>query len=66
VEKFRGLFGPDAIIAWHFKSFRRNSNGCGAGWPTRGAPRVLRFTRTRDLDAWLDSLEPADRDHPVT
>ena len=65
VETLRGLFGPDAIIAWHFKSFRRKRDRVLSWMADPDAPRVLRFTRAGDLDAWFDTLEPADRDHPV-
>ena len=65
VETVRGLFGPDAIIAWHFKSFRRKRERVRAWMADPSGPRVLRFTRARHLDAWMAALERAHRDHPV-
>jgi hypothetical protein len=65
-ETWRGLFGPDAIIVWHFKSFRRKRERLRSWMIDADAPRVLRFTKARELDAWIDSLGLADRDHPVT
>jgi len=53
VETLRGLLGPDAIIAWHFKSFRRKRQRARAWMADPAGPRVLRFTRARDLDAWI-------------
>lgn len=65
VETVRGLFGPDAIIVWHFKSFRSKRERVRAWMADPAGPRVLRFTRARDLDAWIAALDRADRDHPV-
>lgn len=64
-ESWREILSRDSIIAWHFRSFRTKRERI-AEWTARQAadptaPRVLRFTRPRDLDAWIDSLAGVER-----
>lgn len=46
----------DSIIRWHFRSFASKRERILAWEADPAMPRVLRFTRPRDLDAWLDGL----------
>jgi adenylate kinase family enzyme len=46
----------DSIIRWHFRSFRSKRARILAWEADPAMPPVVRFTRPRDLDAWLDAL----------
>ncbi len=46
----------DSIIRWHFRSFASKRARILAWEADPAMPPVLRFTRPRDLDAWLDRL----------
>lgn len=60
VETWRQLFGDDSIIRWHFRSFDRKRERI-RGWAADpDKPRVLRFTRAKDLEAWIRRLRPVD------
>jgi hypothetical protein len=60
-ETWRQTFGPESIIAWHFRSFRSKRERIMA-WSRRpDGPRVLRFTSARALERWLTRLEAEDR-----
>jgi adenylate kinase family enzyme len=55
-ETLRQTFSRESIIAWHFRSFRSKRARIEA-WEADGSgPRVLRFTRPRDLDRWIAGL----------
>ena len=64
-ETWREMLSTDSIIAWHFRSFRRKhgriADLCAGAAADPSAPRVLRFTRAGELDAWLDSLTGAEQ-----
>ena len=46
----------DSIIRWHFRSFRSKRERILAWEADPAMPPVVRFTRPRDLDAWIDRL----------
>lgn len=46
----------DSIIRWHFRSFRSKRERIRAWEADPAMPPVVRFTRSRDLDAWIDRL----------
>lgn len=54
-ETFRGMVGRDSLIGWHFRSFGRK-RGRMRAWAAADGPAVLLFTRSRDLDVWIDTL----------
>ncbi|MBG6191504.1 hypothetical protein IWX64_002466 [Arthrobacter sp. CAN_A212] len=53
----RRAIARDSILVWHFKSFPRKRARIQR-LIDDGVP-VLRFTRPRDLDRWLRSVEAA-------
>ena len=55
-ESARNAISRDSILAWHFKSFPRKRARIRRLIEDDGVP-VLRFTRPRDLDRWLRSIE---------
>ena len=57
-ETWRSVVGDDSIIRWHFRSFRNKHVRLVAWEADPGGPRVLRFTRARDLDRWIAALQP--------
>ncbi len=61
-ETWAQTFGDDSIVRWHFRSFRRKHERLVAWEADPEGPRVLRFTRARDLDCWIASLEPVISD----
>lgn len=57
-ESLREIVSSDSIIAWHFRSFR-NKRTRIAQWQAlagNGGPRVLRFTRSHNVERWIESL----------
>jgi hypothetical protein len=55
-ESFRAMLGRDSIIGWHFRSFGRKRRRM-RGWAAAAeGPAVLLFARSRDLEAWIDTL----------
>jgi adenylate kinase family enzyme len=57
-ESFRTLFSMDCILLWHFRSFERKRTRIAQLEADDSVPRVLRFTRPRDLERWLGELPP--------
>lgn len=57
-ETWRQLLGDDSILRWHFRSFTSKHDRLVAWEADPEGPRVLRFTRARDLDRWIASLTP--------
>jgi adenylate kinase family enzyme len=55
-ESLRGLFSRDAIILWHFKSFKRKRRRIRQWSDDPTAPPVLRFTSSRQTEQWLAGL----------
>ena len=55
-ESLRSVLGEDSIVRWHFRSFRSKHDRIVAWEADPQMPRVLRFTRARDLDRWIDTL----------
>ena len=55
-ESFRGMFSRDSIIRWHFQSFGRKRRRMRAWAAAAEGPVVLLFTRSRDLELWIDTL----------
>ena len=55
-ETLRQTFSADSIIAWHFKSFPNKRRQIAAWIAHPPGPVVLRFTRPRQLERWLDTL----------
>lgn len=57
-ETWAQVLGDDSIIRWHFRSFRRKHERLVSWEAEPEGPRVVRFTRARDLDDWIAALEP--------
>ena len=55
-ESFRGMLGRDSIFRWHFRSFGRKRGRMRAWAAAAEGPAVLLFTRSRDLEVWIDTL----------
>jgi adenylate kinase family enzyme len=55
-ESFRAMLGRDSLIGWHFRSFGRKRGRMRAWASAAEGPAVLLFTRSRDLEAWIDTL----------
>jgi adenylate kinase family enzyme len=55
-ESFRHLFSRNSIVGWHFKSFRRKRGRMRAWEADPNAPAVVRFTRPRQVERWLETL----------
>jgi len=55
-ESFRGMLSRDSIIRWHFRSFGRKRGRMRAWAAGAEGPAVLLFTRSRDLEVWIDTL----------
>jgi adenylate kinase family enzyme len=56
IETFRGMFTRESILVWHFKSFKSKHTRIAQWSANPDGPKVLRFTRPRDVDAWLETL----------
>lgn len=56
-ESFRELVSRDSIICWHFRSFARKRARMRAWAATAEGPPLLLFTRPRDLEAWIRTLD---------
>ena len=59
-ETWRQMLGRDSIIGWHFKSYRRKKERIQLWASQTEGPRVIRLTRSRDLDAWIRSLRTVE------
>ena len=55
-ESFRAMLGRDSIIRWHFRSFGRKRGRMRAWAVAAEGPAVVLFTRSRDLEVWIDTL----------
>jgi adenylate kinase family enzyme len=55
-ESFRAMFSWGSIIGWHFRSFSRKRGRMRAWAAAAEGPAVLLFTRSRNLDVWIDTL----------
>lgn len=55
-ESFRRMLSRDSMIAWHFQSFGRKRERMRAWAAAVEGPAVLLFTRSRDLDVWINTL----------
>lgn len=55
-ESFRAMLGRDSLIGWHFRSFGRKRGRMRAWAAAAEGPSVLLFTRSSDLDVWIDTL----------
>ena len=60
-ETWRAMFSRDSIIGWHFKSFHRKHERIVRWAANSAGPRVVRFTSSRMLDAWIESLKPVEQ-----
>ena len=60
-ENWRQMFSSESIIGWHFKSFRRKHERIMRWATSPDGPRVVRFTSSRALDAWIESLKPVEQ-----
>ena len=59
VESWRNMMSRDSILLWHFRSFARKRDRMRAWAAAPDMPPVLLFRRPRELEAWLQTLEPA-------
>ena len=55
-ESFRAMLGRNSIIGWHFRSFSRKRGRMRTWAAAAEGPAVLLFTRSRDLEMWIDTL----------
>jgi adenylate kinase family enzyme len=58
IETLRQLLRRDSIVVWHFSSFRRKHERMRAWAADPAGPEVILFSRPRDLERWIDALEP--------
>lgn len=56
-ETWREMVSRDSIIGWHFRSFARKRSRMRGWAQAADGPTVLLFTRPRQPEAWLQSLE---------
>jgi len=59
VESWRNMLSRDSILIWHVRSFARKRERMRAWAASLEGPDVLLFRRPRELEAWLETLEPA-------
>jgi adenylate kinase family enzyme len=59
-ESWASMLGDDSIIRWHFRSFDSKREQIARWAADPEAPRVMTFTRARDLDDWIAALTPVD------
>jgi adenylate kinase family enzyme len=57
-ESLRNLCSRDSIVAWHFRSFHRKRFRIRQWAEAADGPPVLVFRRARDLERWIDRLDP--------
>ena len=55
-ESFHAMLSRDSIIGWHFRSFDRKRGRMRTWAAAAEGPAVLLFTRSRDLEIWIDTL----------
>ena len=55
-ESLRGFFSRDAIIVWHFKSFKRKRRRIRRWRDDLAAPPIIRLTSSRQAEKWLNGL----------
>jgi len=55
-ESLRTLFGPDSIVAWHFRSFGRKRSRMRRWEADPEVPAVLRLTSPTQADRLLDEV----------
>jgi len=58
VETFKLMFSRESILLWHFKSFKSKHSRIAAWTANQSGPRVLRFRKPKDAEAWVRSLTP--------
>lgn len=58
IETVRTALSNDSILRWHFRSFTRKRERMRNWYAAQDGPPVLIFTRSGDLDAWIDRLAP--------
>jgi len=58
IETFKGMFTKDSILRWHFKSFKSKQTRIAEWHANPTGPKVLRFKRPKDVEAWLRTIEP--------
>jgi hypothetical protein len=56
VESWRGIFGKDAIVVWHFHSFTRKRQRMRRWQADPDMPPVLLLRTPKAVDEWLNSL----------
>lgn len=56
-ESLRTAVSRDSILAWHFRSFARKRRRIRSWVTDPTVPTVVRMTRPRDTEAWLQSLD---------
>ena len=58
VESWRNMLSRDSILIWHFRSFARKRDRMRAWAADPDLPPVLLFRRPRELEVWLEALDP--------
>ena len=61
IETWREIFSRESIIGWHFRSLGRKHERITRWAASAEAPRVIRFTSSRRLDAWIESLKSVEQ-----
>jgi len=55
-ESFHAMLGRDSIIGWHSRSFGRKRGRMRTWAAAAEGPAVLLFTRSKNLQIWIDTL----------
>ncbi len=61
-ESLRGLLSKDAIIVWHFKSFKRKRERIRRWNRDSGGPSIVRLTSSRETELWIAAFAQARHD----
>jgi hypothetical protein len=62
-ETWQKLFARDAIIVWHFRSFKRKRQRIRRWCNDPTAPPVVRFMSSSQTEEWLRGPGERSRDH---
>ena len=62
-ESLRGAFSRDAIVVWHFRSFKRKRDRIRQWCDDPAGPRIVRLTSSRQTSAWFAELAHRRQPH---
>jgi adenylate kinase family enzyme len=60
-ESLKLALSKDSIVAWHFTSFANKRRRIQRWVDQPGGPPIVRFTRSRQAEAWLAGLSAGSR-----